>query len=135
MVVECLRHVRSDIWKSERLAFVSAPGLIRALHVSCAELLGGKFTHGHRQMNVAYRSSYETDGSDPAAALQRRAASSMDASVCFESERDTKAFIPDLAFSLLLISIKTCRSVTVTSEASVRLEVSCFGCEQEQVKC
>lgn len=35
MVIECLRHVRFDIWKSEWLAFVCAPGLALALHVSC----------------------------------------------------------------------------------------------------
>lgn len=35
MVIECLRHVRFDIWKREWLAFVCAPGLALALHVSC----------------------------------------------------------------------------------------------------
>lgn len=35
IAIECLRHVRFDIWKSEWLAFVSAPGLALALHVSC----------------------------------------------------------------------------------------------------
>lgn len=34
-VIECLRHVSADIWKSEWMAFVCAAGLALALHVSC----------------------------------------------------------------------------------------------------
>lgn len=61
-VIECLQHVRFDIWNGELLAFVSSAPT-RALHVSCAVLLGGKFTYELRQMNIVDWSARETHGS------------------------------------------------------------------------
>lgn len=59
-VLECLQHVRFDILNGELLAFVSlAP--TQALHVSCAERLGGKFTYELRQMNIVNWSAREYD--------------------------------------------------------------------------
>lgn len=114
MVVEGLRHVRFDIWKSEWLAFVSAPGPALTLNVSCIELLGGKFTYRHRQMNIAYWSAYETGGSDPAGGLQHRFndAQSPQWLLCvLWIQVLHKCFYPWLGFVLLLIYIKTCHRV------------------------
>lgn len=77
-------------------------------------------------MNIAYWSACETDGSDPAGGLQRRFKSSMVALFTLNPS----------ATQMLLSLIRLCpfidlhkdvsQSITVTSETSVRFEVSCF---------